>query len=214
MRIRMLLWISLLTFPAALLAEPAISFEEGAVKATGVTPSAKVVFFSVAREGQGYRTRAVPRDEMVQDADGDGVVRLDLGAAVPFRSIWAVVDLTSGVFAVASPAGYTPTEIEFPLAGLRGRGNGRPDRLDDRRYSLEALVARPGQGAWRLSLGDGDPDDEDGASNGRIEWAVAKGRPVKGDPPAPLDFSPGDVVIGIDPVRMEIYAARLPGQQP
>lgn len=214
MRIRFLLWISLLIPASALTAQPAISFGEASVEAGGVTKSAKVVFFSVAREGQGYRVRSVSRQETVEDTDGDGVVRLDLGAAVPFRSIWAAVDLASGAFAVSSPAGYAPVRLDFPLGGLHGPANGKPDRLDDRRYSLEVLVARPGEGAWRLSLGDGDADDEDKVSNGRIEWAVAKGRPVKGEAAAPRDFNPGDVVIAMDPNRMEFYAIRLPGPKP
>jgi hypothetical protein len=214
MRIRFLLWISLLILPSVATADPVISFGESSVKAEGITKSAKVVFFSVAREGQGYRVRSVPRQEMVEDTDGDGAVSLDLGAAVPFRSIWAAVDLASGAFAVASPDGYTPVRLDFPLAGLRGQANGKPDRLDDRRYSLEVLVARPGEGAWRLSLGDGDADDEDKVSNGRIEWAVAKGRAVKGEAAAPRDFNPGDVVIAMDPNRMEFYATRLPGPKP
>lgn len=214
MRIRFLLWISLLIPASALTAEPVISFGETSVRADGVTKSSKVVFFSVAREGQGYRVRSVARQETVEDTDADGAVSLDLGAAVPFRSIWAAVDLTSGAFAVASPEGYAPVKLDFPVAGLRGPANGKPDRLEDRRYALEVLVARPGQGAWRLSLGDGDADDEDKVANGRIEWAVAKGRPVKGNVEAPRDFNPGDVVIAMDPARMEIYATRLPGPKP
>ena len=206
--------ISLLILPATLAAAPAISFGEKRIEATGVSPFAKVVFFGVAREGQGYRTRVVTRYETVEDLDRDGVVGLELDAAVAFRSIWAAVDLTSGEYVVASPAGYAPTEVKFPTAGLRDQADGKLDRLEGRGYSLEVLVARPGLGAWHLSLGDGDPDDEDGVANGRIEWAVGKGRPVKGDPPAPLDFSPGDVVIAMDPTRMEIYAARMPGRKP
>ncbi|MFL6193493.1 MAG: hypothetical protein ACJ75H_04940 [Thermoanaerobaculia bacterium] len=202
----------LLFLPTSLLAAPAVSFEGSTVKAAGITPAGKVVFFSVSREGQRARLRMTSREEIVEDSDKDGVVELDLGQPTPFRSIWAAVDLASGEYTIASPSGYAPTVLEFPVAGLRRpAGAGKPDRLDDRRYSLEVLVVRPGQGAWRQSLGDGDPDDQDHAANGRVEWAVAKGRAIHGGPAAPDGFDPGDVIIAIDPTRMELYATRLPG---
>lgn len=209
-------FLSLLLLPSLLSAAPAVTFEAGAIQVAGVTPAAKVVFFGVVRDGQGYRFRVAAREEVVEDTDKDGTVRLDLGGPVAFRSIWAAVDLASGEYTVASPAGYTPTWIDFPAAGLHGRpgGNGKPDRLAERRYSLELLVVRPGLGAWRQTLGDGDPEDDDHAANGRIEWAVSKGRAVRGGPPAPVDLDPGDVIVAIDPTRMEVYATRLPGGRP
>jgi hypothetical protein len=209
-------FLSLLLLPSILSAAPALTFEAGAIQDAGITPAAKVVFFGVVREGQGYRFRMVTREEVVEDADKDGSVRLDLGGPVAFRSIWAAVDLASGEYTMASPAGYTPTQIEFPAAALRGRpgGNGKPDRLAERRYSLELLIVRPGQGAWRQTLGDGDPDDGDRAANGRVEWSMGKGRAVRGGPPAPADLDPGDVIVAIDPTRMEYYATRLPGGRP
>jgi hypothetical protein len=208
-------WLSLLLLllPSALPAAPALTFEGNAVRAAGVTPAGKVVFFGVSREGQQARLRMTSREEILEDSDKDGVVQLDLGQPTPFRSIWAAVDLASGEYIISSPSGYSPTVLDFPMAGLRRPGGvpGKPDRLDDRRYSLEVLVVRPGQGAWRQSLGDGDASDEDHAANGRIEWAAARGRAVRGGPAAPEDFDPGDVIIAIDPTRMELYATRLPG---
>lgn len=211
-------WIPVLflLLPSALQAAPTVTFEPGGVRAGGITAGGKAVLFSVSREGQGFSLRSASREEILEDTDKDGVVLLDLGKAAPFRSIWAVIDLTSGEHTLASPEGYTPTVIELPPGALRGNagGNGKPDRVDDRRYALEVLVVRPGQGAWRQSLGDGDPDDEDGATNGRIQWATAKGKPVKDGAAAPADFDPGDVIIAIDPVRMEVYTVRLPGGRP
>jgi hypothetical protein len=208
-------WVLLLLIllPMPLVGAPVVSLEGNAVKVTRVTPAGKVVFFGIARDGQGYSLRASSFEDVVEDTDKDGAVQLDLPRPVPFRSIWAAVDLTSGEYAIAFPEGFTPTVLNFPVAALHrhDNGQGKPDLLDDRRCAIEVLVVRPGQGAWRQSLGDGDPDDEDGAANGRIDWSVDKGRAVKNGPAAPADFDPGDVIVVMDPTRLELYATRLPG---
>ena len=144
----------------------------------------------------------------------------DIDAPVERSGCWlgtgtvrsGVVDLASGAHIVADPPGSQSMALVLPGTELRraDERDAMPNRFDARGTSLEVLLVRPRQGAWRLSLGDGDPDDLDGQPNGRIQWGPSAGRPVAASPRAPRDFAPGDVVIGVDPNRLEYYEFQAP----
>jgi hypothetical protein len=187
-------------------APPEISFEADAVVARGISPKDQAVWFSVAREISRQSTDIVPRHAIVTDDDGDGVVRLELGQEVPLRSIWFAVDLATGETGMAVPEGFPLLEMDLP-------GNAIPaalNRLDlERRFAYLVLV-RPGVGAWQLRVGDGGASDEDGEPGGTLRAALSSLTPVQeGGPPAPERFSPRDVLLVIDPERMESAAVRI-----
>lgn len=69
------------------------------------------------------------------------------------------------------------------------------------RTYLEMMVARPNQGAWALTLGDGGSSDADG----RTVAALSSMRASGDSPGAPGLFSAHDVVSVVDPNRMEYY---------
>jgi len=198
-----------LALPAAALAQPAagkdpkISFEERAVSVDGVSPKGEVVWLSVAREvAPDDVATLVRRSDVLTDDDGDGTVRWDLDRAVPLRSIWVAVDLATGAIATATPEGY-------PLRRVSWRGNGlenspRADRVADARGYAEVLLVRPGEGAWRMTVGDGGADDDDGVADGRVAAALDRLRPLGRSAAAPARFGPRDVIVLIDPNRMEL----------
>src|SRR5258708_11894629 len=70
---------------------------------SGVTPHGKVVFFGVARFVDRTTVTARRLDRIVTDDDGDGVVTIDLGERVPWKSIFAAVDFASGRYGLATP---------------------------------------------------------------------------------------------------------------
>ncbi|HUP21533.1 MAG TPA: hypothetical protein VNB06_01170, partial [Thermoanaerobaculia bacterium] len=79
--------------------ELAVTFEEAAVVAAGLTPGGDAVFWIVAREPQGYYQQIVRRQELAV-ADVLEEARFEPeGGAVPLKSVWAVVDVASGGFA-------------------------------------------------------------------------------------------------------------------
>jgi hypothetical protein len=207
---------TLVLFPAGLLAQPSpsLTFEPAAVVASGVTPKGKVVWFSVAREIADYAATVVRRDEVVEDEDGDGKVRLEVGRPVPVQSVWIAVDLASGAFAVAVPEGSRVSEIPQPGRNP-GRGEpGKPAWVEtDRRY-LELAVVRPSVGAWAFTLADGGPDDEDGAADGSLTASLARMRGLGVSPAAPDRLSPRDVVAVVDPNRMQYYVETLAPPKP
>ena len=201
-----LLGAGLLLLPAlASAAPPVLSFEPQAVLAQGVTPKGKVVWFSIAREISRQATTIVPRLDILADDDGDGAVRFPLDRDVPLRSIWCAVDLASGDVALATPEGFPLLEKDWPGGAIPAALN----RLDLARSFAYLVAVRPGVGAWTLRAGDGGASDEDGEADGNLRAALARFTPVAASPAVPEHLAPGDLLIVIDPNRMEILKVRM-----
>ena len=192
--------------------EPVISFAPEAVTVSGLTPGGKVVWFSVAREIAERTATLVRREKIAADEDGDGAVTLELGRPVPFQSIWVAVDLATGASAVAVPEGYPLRLIELPGHSAGRGGGGQPDWVEDGRGFVEILLVRPGEGGgvWGATVGDGGEADDDGAYDGRLVVSLARLRGVGSiSLAAPERFSPRDVLVIIDPNRMEVGLRQL-----
>ena len=206
MRVRFLACCLLLGPSLAAAGPPAISFEPAAAVVHGITPKGQAVWFSVAREISRRATTVVPRYRIEQDADGDGAVRFELEQEVPLRSIWFAVDLTTGETAVATPEGFPKLEKDLPGKAIPAALN----RLDLERHFAYLLLVRPGVGAWTLRAGDGGESDEDREPDGTLRAALANLVPVaENGPPPPERFSPKDVLLIIDPDRMEYSTVRI-----
>ena len=187
---------------------PEISFQQRSVTVDGITAQGQVVWYSVAREvAEDDVATLVRRSGVRSDEDGDGKVSWDLEGDVPLRSLWVAVDLATSRLAVAAPEGYPLRRVEW-----RGRGLGRDDaraadRVEDLRTYADVLLVRPGEGAWRLTAGDGSPQDDEGAADGKLAVALDRMRPVEGiagEAAPPARFGVKDVVVLIDPNRMEL----------
>ena len=199
-----------LLLPVAALAQPSaapspvLAFQKSAVTVAGVSPRGQVVLFGEAREiAEDDVATLVRRSQVLTDDDGDGTVTLDLGRDVPFRSVWVAVDLATGQVAAAAPEGYPLRRVNWRGVGI-ARGNSSSDRVEDARTFAEVLLVRPGAGAWQLTVGDGGEGDDDGAADGKIAVALDHMTPVAGTAPPPARFDPRDVVVLIDPNRMEL----------
>lgn len=206
-----------LALPSALAAQapaatpaPRITFEPQAAVVQGITPNGGVVWFSLAREvADDDVATLVRREKILLDEDGDGTVRFSLDREVPLRSIWVAVDLASGELTAAAPEGFPLQQVAWRGRGL-GRDNARSDTVEDARPFAEVLIVRPGEGggAWGLTVGDGSITDEDGAADGKIAAALDQMRPLGQGAQPPQRFDPKDVVLLIDPNRMELTVAR------
>lgn len=179
---------------------------------SGVTPQGRVVWFGIAKQIEGYMAHFVRREDFFADTDGDGVVRFELDQAVPLQSIWVAVDLATGEAAVATPGGYPLRDASREPGQGRGEPS-RPDWIETGHEILEVLAVRPGQGAWSITLGDGGANDDDLSADGQISAVFARMRPVGASPAPPELFQAGDLVIAVDPDRMEILAERIPSPQ-
>ena len=205
--VMVLLWGS----PAA--AEPfRLAVETDTLVATGATSKGQVAFFGVAREiAPDDVVEVVPRTEIRVDDDGDGQVAFPLGGPVALRSAWAAVDLTSGDFDAAAPEGFRLKKVSFRGRGVGRRFDGR-DSIIDARGLVDILVVRPGTGAWTLRLGDGGPTDGDGTADGQLEAILDRMEPLAGSPPPPQTFQKDDVVLVLDPNRLEMTLVKVPGE--
>lgn len=178
-----------------------------ALVATGVTAHGQVVFIGFSREidPEDDVVSIHRRVEVLTDDDGDGSVTLDLGQAVPERSMWVAVDLASGSAGSAAPPGFRLLSV-----GWKGEG-AKPgpthDVVEDARPFAEVFVVRQGVGAWTLRVGDGGPDDGDGVSNGRFQAALDAMTPLPGSPAPPPHFQARDIVIVMDPNALEFTIA-------
>jgi hypothetical protein len=209
-RMRSLLWL-LFVFITALpsYAKLKMTFDPDTVVASGVTPGAKTVWMDVSVGSAGYRTRITDHTSVVIDEDGDGVVRLSVNR-VPSVSIWAVVDMSSGDYAVDSPApGHFPHQ-PLPAAALHRKGNTASAELQSDLTTAVFWYVRPGHGAWKSIVDDGEPSDADGKGNGKLNAATARMQACDGDDtPPPDDLQAGDVVFIVDLFGLTATDARV-----
>ncbi|MGB5402022.1 MAG: hypothetical protein WBO71_17555, partial [Thermoanaerobaculia bacterium] len=148
-------------------AQPQIHFLDEQVRVTGLTPGEPAVAFGVAREAIPWAERLVPRVKVIR-ADGvDGSAELNLDRTVPQKSIWTVVDGTTGEFALAAPEGFPLREKTFDVSkGLAVGPDGLLNRLVAKSQRLFILLVRPEVSAWRVLVTDGGPADDDSDDNG------------------------------------------------
>ena len=163
------------------------------------------MFFSIAREVSGYATTTVHRQDILPDADADGIVRFELGRDVPFKSVWFAVDLATGELAVAAPEGFPLREVPFPARAIPALLN----RIDLDRPLVEIVLVRPSVGAWAVRVGDGGDKDEDREADGTLRAALSALTPLGDSPPPPERLRASDLLLVIDPQRLDVLIARL-----
>ena len=66
-------------------------------------------------------------------------------------------------------------------------------------------VSKPGNGVWRLTAGDGPPNDGDGVANGEIRIDFGSMQPLYGSAAA-QQAGNGGVVVIIDALALEVVA--------
>ena len=198
--------------PAAPEVAPEIAFESAAVTFGGATPGGRVALFGIGRDRQDWTPRVTRLDDLVV-ADGEGAGRVDLDEPVIVRSVWAVIDVATGEYALAAPEGTELSRVELPAEGL-----GANLRFLEREGRfLDVLLVRPesgpegeeSAGVWGVAMGDGAGLDRDGEANGRLELDLASLYPFGDTGPAPLGLKPRDVLIGVDPQTLEVFAQRI-----
>ena len=215
-RLAMLLLLALLLPPAKAGAQaappprpaPRLVFEESAVVASGLAPGEKVVWFGVEeRVDTADFSRTVVEHYELGDTAADGSVRLTLKSPSEKRSFWVAAGLKSGAFAMASPPGFNPRRPDKP-SRLGARTDSAPDEILDERLWVIGIVVRAGDGegvgAWRLLLGDGRWNDEDGVRNGLAHLPLDRLQPLSGSPPPPTKAKGDDLWFIADPRQMEI----------
>lgn len=193
-------------------AELAVTFEQAAVVASDLSPGGDAVFFSVAREPQGYYNRIVRRSgfELV-DALGEARFAVER-AAVPLKSVWVVADVATGAFSVAAPESFALREVPFPSRGFEVGAPGLVNRLRHTMPYVDLVLIRPGVGAWRLQSFDGAATDRSDEGDGEVVTSLEDLAGIDElATPAPTRFAQDDVLVVIDPRTLRYYGTRLLG---
>ena len=125
------------------------------------------------------------------------------------RTIVAAVDFESGRYAIGTPPGMPLHFTELPRQLLKKQNGEEFEQLTAGMGWLEALCVRPRKGAWRLYVVDGAPADRDGTPDGGVLIDATQMRRVHGPDESALRFRPNDVLIAIDPRRLEVMATEV-----
>lgn len=189
-------FLFVLLAPAAV-AAPEMHFDGNRIAISGVTPKGSVYAYGLSREAMGTYSNVVPREILLHDADGDGIVVWTLERDIPLRSIWLAVDMASGAPAVATTPGYTATRIALSERNVKQDLT----RLAFDADLIELVVVRPGGGAWRALAGRNGPADLN-TDPDQTTVALESLEPKAGtSAAAPRSLRRGDVVLILDPSR-------------
>lgn len=131
-------------------------------------------------------------------ADDSGRVTLTADEAA-FQAIWLVVDLTSGGYVIATPAGYVPRVLPPPLiTKTSGRGAEKTTILWSRPTAHFWIAGR--NGVWHGSAVEGRASDDGGHGKGSVSFDVKTLEKNTGDEneTPPGNLVPGDVILVAD----------------
>lgn len=184
-----------------------LSVSSGIVTISDVSPGGEVVLLSIAvrPSPRGHFTTQQRSNQVLKDDDGNGIILLSITADEEDpRDFRAAVDATSGALAVAAP--------EWRSIALEGRGfdsgatPGVVRRLATRFHFVQALVVRPGDGAWTVTAGEGGVNDDGPPADGNIRLDVSKFLPLTGEERL-QQILPFDTVIIVDTADRRYFAA-------
>jgi hypothetical protein len=186
-------------------AVPSISVTSaGGLAISGLTPGATAIVFGITREMKGVPGYA-RHDYLLRSVDTLGNARVN-HVSLPPVSVWCVVDLRTGSYAMTAPADYTIRSTSLPANAFRAAPNAQLNSLRLKHDFVEVLWVRPGVGVWTASVGDGGPDDTDHTVDGHLSIAPEQMEAIGGSPPPPNHYLPTDTLILIDPDTMDLVA--------
>jgi hypothetical protein len=183
-----------------------VSFSGTTVHASGITSGREAIVFGCTIDLYSGMRSLRRRAEIVRDTDADGAVDLPL-STLPVVSVWAVVDLESGRYALATPPGFTAPVHELPDDVWKSDTT----FLDVERDYLEILIVRPGStphsGAWTLMASEGGSNDGDDKLNKKLRMTMDRLKHLHGAAatPQPGKVQKKDLVIAIDPHELDAF---------
>jgi uncharacterized protein (DUF2141 family) len=181
-----------------------VTIRDNVVTAQGLTPGGGAVVFAIAQrwdERQFYYSQERV-EKLVPDDDRDGTVTYEHKKAVPWRSVWVIVDLKTGAYAIASPQGEN-ARIGKGRASRRVNGGAS---LEHERDAVDLLVVRPGGEVWTLAAARSAPSaKQGGAVRAVYATALDEFRPLTPDARPLTHLTGADVVVAIDPQLIEAF---------
>jgi len=138
---------------------------------------------------------------IIEDSDGDGVVRWELGRLQMRVGLFTMIDGTSGSITTRSNTSSEVAPIPFPANAFLRDQNGAVSRfafnladLEKQRFWVPLFWVRRGVGAWSGDAGDGG-FDELSKTPSKTLLDVRNMTPVGSSPAPPSTVQPGDFFI-------------------
>ena len=186
-----------------------MSFGSSEVTVSGMTKGGSAALVSLTRDVEDWVAKVTPLSALLTDSDGDGSETYELGRSVVKRSVWVVVDVSTGDAIVVSPGlAGVQSKLDPSEAIQRGKG-GLYSILADRRNVLDLTVVRPKVGAWHIRAWDGGKNDLDQTADGVIQVDSLTMTPMQPGGRGLPDFQVGDVLLGLDHSSLEFYAVPI-----
>jgi len=209
-----LVWVSSAMAADSKPAAPAITILEQSVVVSSITPGGKVLLFSTGREMSHTRppVRQPARTAIVLSDDTHaGTVRYDAHKPLPDMAIWLAVDLTSGSYAFQTTRGFDPVRVDLAGDVVKNDNAGQLKKIEWQVAEVEAVVVRPGVGAWYVYAAKHSKLDENASNTKPLRLDFDSLTPIGDSPANPHNFRKGDVVALFDPRWLQ-YGATEVGQ--
>ena len=184
-------------------------FTAGIVRVHGARPHASIALMAVGYSPQLYRDQIVRISTRIQDDDGDGIAEYRMAGGIPRNVVWAAVDEEDGRYAVAHGR-YALRTMNVRPDHLRRDAQGGVVAFSYPTDEGQALLVRPGKGAWEIAAGQGSALDGV-AGNMLVRFPRMKARDGSGIP-GPDRLLPNDVLIVISVSTLDTYVVRWTGQ--
>jgi hypothetical protein len=198
--------IALLSCPMAVsAAPPTVHVAHGELTISGFEPGGEIVIVGVDRGiGRSGSIRVTPVAVLEHDDDRDGVIRHR--GEVSVRSVWVAIDYATGEYAVAAPEEFGVRQRQIESSNLKRDQMGDILALVDERPRLLLVLVRPRRGAWGVFGVEGGTKDADRSPNGKLTIdfeSIVELKPGRGRAPSRLQKD--DVIVGIDPGRLDLF---------
>jgi hypothetical protein len=192
---------------------PVLTLDAQTAIVDGATPGGQVAWLAVSRRPMETHQRIEIVREL-SEVDSSGRTVLALQEPVTLKSVWVAVDLATGDYAITVPAEAVLRERALVPNAFVSDAAGAITSLRHDRLRIEALVARPAAQAakaevWAGQLSDGGALDAGPPYDGRVELRLASLPALGQEASAAESFAAGDVVVLLDPERLEVSAVRL-----
>ena len=173
-----------------------------------VTSGGDAILFFASRSAGGFISRKECGLAFDTDQDQDGSVLFSQPDPTASDFLWTAVDFTTGAHSFEA-GGAFKVSAEPLLSGVSAGAV----TLQVQRPYVELLVVRPGIAAWHGLLSDGTESDV-GVDSDNVVVADLGSLPGKWpageQQPGPLgSLAGGDVVIAIDPLRLELFTSTV-----
>jgi hypothetical protein len=158
--------------PTAAGAQLSVEFDAVSISVTGATPGGAVAVVTVSREARGGVNHVTRSADLLTADLADGSGKHTFKSDIVKRSVWAVIDVTTGHGLVASPSGAGISRASDEIPGVKVDSTGAASLFVDNAHAVDLTVVRPKVGAWNGRASDGGPADKDEVSDGLLEVDV------------------------------------------